>query len=898
MSLLRRIFSLGKRSSVDREIEEEIRAHVAMRTEGNLAAGMSAEQAARDARLRFGNPTVVRERVESADLALGIESIWRDVRHAVLGYFKSPAFALVAIATLALGIGANTAIFQLLDAVRLRSLPIQNPKELAELKIIGGNKGFGVQNSQYAQLTLPVWQQIRQTHEPFSGVFAWKADEQLVGPMADYHRIKTLAVSGEFFSVLGVTPLQGRLIQTEDEASACTEPRAVVSYQYWQSQMGGVALTPATSVLVDGQLAQIVGVTPPQFSGLVVGDNFDIAFPLCTPPQVRAEVFDYSVMGRLKPGWNQERATAYFSSLSAGIFAATAPAGYSTEGLKTFLNYKLGVYPASGGVSGLREAYDSSLWLLLAITGLVLLIACANLANLMLARASTRQREMALRTALGASRSRLVRQMLIESGILALAGAALGVALAQIFSRILIWSLSTQDSSVHLSLTTDWRVLLFAAAIAALTCAVFGTVPALRASRSNAVGAMKAGDGRVAGGHERFSVQRLMVVTQISVSMVLLVGALLFVHSFRNLMTINPGMRESGITLVRIGFPQSHIDRANFATYKEQLLAELRNIPGVESAAATTMVPLLGSSWTHNVRVGAIQDWSHFAWVSPGYFQTMSIPIVAGRDVQPGDTSTSPRVAIVNQAFVRKFAGGVNPIGQTLRTLEEPGYPSTVYEIVGVIPDTKYNDIRGDVYYTSKGSPPMAFAPFSQFPAVAGPWMQAIVASSIPPDTLGENIKRAMHQQHPEMIVVCGNFEKMIRDGLLRERLMAILSGFFGALAALLVMVGLYGLISYLTLTRRNEIGIRIALGATRRQVVGLVMRDAALMLFAGVFLGTVLSLFAGRGASTMLFGLKPYDLATLGFAVGLLALISALASFLPARRASRLDPMAALRCE
>ena len=465
MGLFRRIFALGNRAQLDREIDEELREHMRMRIENNIASGMDAAQAAREARLRFGNPELMKERVDAEDAALSIDSLLRDLRYALRGFAKSPAFAAVAILTLALGIGANTAVFQLLDAVRLRSLPIRAPQQLAELRIVGGHRGFGITTGPYAEFTVPMWQEVRRHHDPFSGVFAWRPADLLVGPTGDPERVHALEVSGDFFNVLGVAPWRGRLIQPQDEAD-CQISKVVASYGYWKTQMGGAPITPNTTVLVAGHAVQVIGVTPPSFFGMVVGDRFDLAYPTCTPPNPRREIFIFSVMGRLKPGWTMSRASAYFAALSPGLFASTAPTGYSTN--EIFTSYRLAAYPAGAGVSTLRNAYDSSLQLLLAITGLVLLIACANLANLMLARATTRQREMAIRLALGASRARLLRQLFMESIILAATGAALGIAMARPLSRLLIRSLDTSQYSIQLSITSDWRVLLFAAAVAVL----------------------------------------------------------------------------------------------------------------------------------------------------------------------------------------------------------------------------------------------------------------------------------------------------------------------------------------------------------------------------------------------------------------------------------------------
>jgi predicted permease len=685
--------------------------------------------------------------------------------------------------------------------------------------------------------------------------------------------------------VLGVQPWRGRLILPEDE-QACPESRAVVSYAYWQTHMGGRDLASAGRLMVYGHLEQVIGVTPPGFFGLAVGESFDIALPFCQPKELRRDLFEVSVMGRLRPAWTLQRASAQLASASAAIFDATAPTGYSAQAIASFKRLRLAAYPASGGVSVLRETYDRSLWLLLGITGLVLLIACANLANLLLARASAREREIAVRLALGASRVRLLRQLLVESALLAALGASLGMALAQALSRILVWSLSTENGPVNLPIATDWRVLLFTAAVAGLTCVFFGVAPAWRASSAEPVSAMKAGGRGMTGSRERFSLQRLMVVTQIAVSLVLLVGALLFVRSFRNLLTFDPGMRETGITIALIGFEKSHVARDHIEEFNRNLLDEVRSIPGILNAATTTNEPLLGGSWTHEIRIGSKEGSSKFTWVSPDYFQTMGIPLLAGRGFSQNDTTTAQRVVLVNQTFIRHFLGQANPLGQTLRTMPEPNYPATVYQIVGVIPDTKYNDLRGE-------TPPMTFAPASQFPDQSS-WSAMMIYSNVPSAMAA--IKRRLAQKHPEMVVDFRDFQASIRDGMVRDRLMAMLAGFFGALAALLAMVGLYGVISYIVARRRNEIGIRMALGAHRGQVVGLVMREAGWMLVIGVVAGSALALLAGRSASSLLFGLKPYDPLTLISAIVLLAVIAAAASFLPARRAAKLNPMVALR--
>ena len=823
-------------------------------------------------------------------LPTAIEAVWADVRYAGRSLRRSPGFAVVAALSLALGVGANTAIFQILDAVRLRSLPVRSPHELAEVRIVGGNGGMGLNSGPYGRLTRPIWEELRDHQQAFSGAFAWSAGDVRVGPFSDLRRAKGLRVSGEFFGALGVQPWRGRLLLPEDEAVACPASRAVVSYAYWQREMGGREVGRETRLIVDGDPVDVIGVTPPGFFGVAVGDTFDIARPDCRPKEMRRDVFDLIVMGRLKPGWTIERASAHFDSLSAGTFAATEITGYRTDVIERYRRFRLAAYEASAGVSVLREEYDSSLWLLLAITGLVLLIACANLANLMLARASARAREIAVRVALGASRGRLLGQFLVESALLAAGGAVLGIALAQVLSRVLVASLAADRGSVQLVIQTDWRVLLFTAAVAAATCLVFGMTPAWRASGMPPEAALRVAGRGLTAARERLSVQRLMVVTQIAVSLVLLVGALLFVRSFRNLMTFDPGLRQEGITIAFLGWPRSTVAADQNDAFRARLLDEVREVPGVRGAATTTNVPLVGSSWSHGLTIGTIESWARFTWVSPRYFDTMGMPLRRGRDIDPRDSRTSPGVALVNEAFVREILAGADPIGKTLRTGEEPNYPSTVYEIVGVVADSRYNDIRGGVQ-------PQVFAPAPQCPG-NNAWTAIMVRSEGASAPVVAGIKHRLAAEHPDVAAEFTVLKEEVQAQMVRDKLMAMLSGFFGLLAVLLATVGLYGVIVYLVTSRRGEIGIRMALGAQRAQVIGLIMREAGRLLAIGTVAGTLLALAATRGAASLLFGLQPRDPLTFVTAVLVLAVTAGAAGLLPALRAARVDPMVALRQE
>jgi predicted permease len=433
--------------------------------------------------------------------------------------------------------------------------------------------------------------------------------------------------------------------------------------------------------------------------------------------------------------------------------------------------------------------------------------------------------------------------------------------------------------------------LLFAALVAALTCVLFGTLPAVRSAGADPISSIKSGERGVVGNRERFSVQRFMVVAQISVSMVLLVAALLFVRSYRNLITVDPGMRESTITIGFLGFPSANIKQENMAAYKRQIVGDIRAVPGIDDAAGTTHVPLSGGSWSHTVRIGSSDGSCKFTYASPSYFSTMGIPLVTGRAITAADTTDAPLVLVVNQAFVRKYFSGASPIGQDVHVLPEPQYPERTYRIVGTVADSKYFDLRED-------APPIAYVPIDQFPVTAQRPGLAVVFASRDKAASVDAFHRMLQAKYPGMVMQFFDFQQGIRDNLVGDRLLALLSGFFGVLAALLVVVGLYGVLSYFLAQRRSEIGIRIALGATRARVVAQVVRDAVAMLLIGLVVGTALALAAGREAGTMLFGLKSWDPGSLVIAAALLIAVTLVTSLIPAIKAARLDPVSSLRTE
>jgi predicted permease len=796
------------------------------------------------------------------------------------------------MATLALGIGANTAIFQLLDAVRLRSLPVAEPHRLARIQI-GNGHGFGV--SHYADnLSYPLFQQIREHQQGFSGILAWDSGygSERIGQGDQARRVPVLRVSGEFFSTIGVSPAAGRLFRPEDDLRGCPAPAVVLGYAFWQSQFAGQLSAIGSRLTVQDQPLEIIGVAPAGFSGPEVGPKFDLALPLCSRTVLhhgdtasfdRRDYFWLNVMGRLNPGWTFARASGQLQAISPDLMQATVPTGYSRGSLDRYLRFRLEAVPGATGVSRLREQYDRSLWLLLGLTGLVLLIACANLANLMLARASAREREFAVRLALGAGGGRLIRQSLTESLLLAATGASLGLCLAAALSRGILRFLNTSSNPLHLDLALDWRMLVFTAAVTSAACILLGIAPALRSTRAQPATAVKAGGRGLTTDRGRFGFQRLLVVVQVSVSLVLVTGAFLFVGSFRRLVTMDPGFRAQGVLLATFDMPRQ-------ALLLRQLLEEVRSTPQVESAAATTNFLIGSGSWSLGIRTVGLNNQANFTWVSPGCFATLKTPVLAGRDFNHNDSETSPKVAIVNQIFAHTFFPGANPIGKTFRTAPEPNYPEAEYQIVGLIQNTRYFSLQG-------AEPPMAYGPVSQYPpGFAGSMM--FIRSAGPLSTVEAAVRRHIAAWRPGMGMQFQVFQQQISDSLMRERLLAALSGFFGALAALLATIGLYGVLAYNAVRRRNEIGIRVALGATRGNIVGLVLKEAALLVFIGLVIGVVCSLAVAQVGASLLFGISARDPLRLGAAVIALAAAAGIGSLLPARRASRLDPMAALRDE
>ena len=825
-----------------------------------------------------------------------------DLRFGIRQLRLNPTFTAVAVLSLALGIGANTAIFQLIDAIRLRTLPVGNPQELAYIDFTKDSHRGGWWSTRSAVFTSPLWDSVRIRQQAFSGMMAWSAKPFNLAQEGKARYAEGLFVNGDFFNVLQIPAVIGRTFTAQDDRPGCGSPGAVVSYAFWQGELAGDPVVTNRTVRLDGRVFPVIGVTPPGFFGVEIGHRFDVAVPICSDPMFweagkgripTPAAWWLSLMGRLKPGWTIERANAQIQALSPAIMRETLPSSYRADMAKGFLTNKLTVTSGATGVSGLRQRYEDPLWILLATTGLVLLIACANLANLLLARASVREREIAIRQAIGASRGRLIAQLLSESMLLALLGAALGAVFAAILSRGLVAFLTTEDNRMFVGLGIDWRVLGFAAGMAIVTCLLFGLAPALRATKVAPASVMRAGGRGTTAGRERFTLRRALVVAQVAMSVMLLAGALLFVRSLQKLLSVDPGFRPEGIVAVSVDYRAAAYPKERIREVRRQMLEKLRERTGAISAGQVGMTPVSGSGWDQNVwaegSAAAPVD-ALFNRAGPGYFRTMGTSFVAGRDFEEHDNLTAPKVAIVNEEFARQIFHGANPVGHLFRRQESADKPDTTFLVVGLVRNTKYYELREDFR-------PIAFVAADQ-DEEPGPGGTFVLRTNAPLGEFYHNAEAAVAEIHPGLGMDFAVLTTQIKDSLMRDRLMAALAGAFGVLAGSLAVLGLYGVIAYMVARRRNEIGVRVALGASGADVIGLVLKEAVLLLAIGLTVGTALAAWAGQAAASLVFGLKPRDPVTLGGAAVLLSMVALLASYGPALRASRLQPMDALRDE
>ena len=878
-------------------LDEEIRTHLEMAVRDRMERGETRAEAEAAARREFGSVMVVKEVTRDLDGRVWLARLAQDLRYAARLLRRSPGFTLVAILSLALGIGAATAIFQIVDAVRLRSLPVARPSELARIRIADMSGARGNFNSPYRPVNNRVFEQIRRQQQGFTDVAAWGASGFNLADGGETRSARGLIVSGTFFDLLGTQAALGRLIADADDRRGC-EPRVVLSHAFWQREFGGDRAIVGRTLTLDAHAAEIIGVAPAGFTGLEVGRGFDVAVPICATPVIHglnrldsATEWWLVVIGRLKHGWTFERATAQLQAVSPGIFETTITPNYPAASVARYKGFKLEAIPGEAGDSNLRDAYEAPLWMLLATAGIVLLIACANLANLLLARAGARQREIGVRLSLGASRGRVVRQLLTESALLAALGVAGGVLLSSLMSDTLVSLITTANDAVVLGLRTDWRALVFASALGIVTCVLFGLAPALRATRDGTAAPLKiAGRGVV--GADRSGLRRALVAAQVALSLVLLASGILFARSLFNLRHIDTGFRRDGILVAGVDFRRLQLSPEQRTLARHEVLDRIRAISGVTGAAHGSNTPFGGSTsgndgWLEGTTTVINTNVNR---VSPGYFQAFGIPLLSGRDFNDRDSASSTPVAIVNETFAERVTGSANPVGRRFRIEATPNTPEIAYEIVGLVRNSTYFHLREEPY-------PLVFLAVDQS-ALSWNGARIVIHSQSPLASTAASVTQAMKEMDPRIAVTFRVFARQIEESVLRERLLAMLSIFFAGIAVLLALLGLYGVIAYGVARRTNEIGVRMALGASRGDVLAMILREAAVLIAVGVVAGLLIALGTGRLAQALLVGITPYEPVTLTTATAVLIALGLMASYWPARAATRIEPTVALRVD
>jgi predicted permease len=834
-----------------------------------------------------------------------IGTLWDDARFALRSLRKSAGFTAVVLATLALGIGANAAIFGLMDQVMLRPLPVRDPHRLVVLDAPGPFSGHTSNNSlTLTPLSHPMFEGIRDRAAVFSGVFAYcEADIHLAdGQRTD--NAHAAIVSGGFFPVLGVQPALGRLLGPDDDRTIGAHPVVVVSHRLFRTRFAGDPGLVGRAVHVNGHPMTVVGVTPPGFEGIDVGSAIEVFVPLAMEPQVQptwpAVLGSWrsrwlTVMARLRDGETPASAEAGVNVVYAQLLqedVRTVTTGQSGRARAEFLGKRLAVLPGTRGISNLRDEARTPLLLLMGMVGLVLVIACANVANLLLARGSSRQNELAVRLALGAGRGRLMRQLVVESLLLSLGGGALGLLVAAWAGRALIAALPFEDAARTLSGEPDMRVALFAFALAVVTGLAFGLLPAFQATRLAVAPTLKSEATAVAGGGRWFRFRRGLVVAQIALSLLLLVGAGLFTRSLANLRALDPGFRPDHLVTLRVDPSLSGYEVDRRQALFDRLREELRVEPGVQSVSMADTALMDGSDNSSTVVVEGYQSREdedmnpNFNRVGPDFFATMGMPIVRGRDIAPGDRKGAARVAVVNETFARYFYGDQDPLG---RRFGRARFKVADTEIVGVVRDGKSSSLR---------EAPIRFVYLASAQADMGE-MAFYVRTAGDPEALLARIPQVVRRVDPALPVsAVRTMQQQIGKSLYVERMVAALSALFGLLATLLAALGLYGVMAYAVSLRTREIGIRMALGAARGDVLAMVLRDVALLAWLGVGLGLPGGYGLGRVIESQLFGLKALDPLTFAAATSALLLAALCAGYLPARRATRVDPLVALRAE
>ena len=903
--LLLQLQTLFRRERAAQQLDDELQFHLEQQIAENIAAGMNEEEARYEAMRIFGNATTLKEETRDTWGWIILEQIAQDFRYAFRSLRKSPLFTIVAVLTLALGIGANTAIFSLMDQVLLQLLPVKHPEQLvlvAERGIRFGNS-WGDNDISY-----PMYRDFRDGNQVFTGMFCRYPTSVSFGYGDRTEEVAAELVSGSYFSVLGVTSAAGRTITPDDDRVPGGHPLAMLSYSFWQNRFSSDPSIVGKQILVNGYSFTVIGVSQPGFDGVELGYKSAVFIPMMmqlqmTPLSDRLEARSLSwvtAFGRLKPGVDIAQAKASLQPLMHNILEVEVQEPslqhYSNYDRAQFLKNSVAVLPGSQGWSGLREQMQTPLWVLAALSGAVLLLACANLANLLLARATTREREMAVRLAIGAGRPRVVRLLLVESLLLAVIGTAVGLGLAFLADRILLAAYFPADSAgdIPISAIPDMRVLFFALGMMLLTALVFGLAPAIQGSQADIAPTLKDRGGSAAGGRQVF-LRKLLVSGQMALALLLLIGATLFLRTLANLQNSGPGFSTEHLMAFTVDPSLNGYVNDRAKDFFRRLNDNLQSLPGVTSVGLSTMPLLQGHGWDNPIIAEGYsgdpgQEQRPICdMISPKLFATLGVPIIAGRDFTVGDTRP---VAIINETLVRKYFAGRNPVGLHIGMVDEraatPDTPNL--EIIGVVKDLKYKNLRDP-------APPQAYFPYWHDEKAR--FMTFYLRTRVDPQQLSQALREQVRRLDPNIPVLdLRTIDEQIDLSLKSERLVASLSGAFGALATALAVIGLYGVMAYIVARRKREIGIRVALGALQGDVVWMVMRQVVLLSGAGLVVGALLAFALGSLIRTQLYGLQPHDPFTFVSAGLVLAIAAGMAGLIPSWRASRIDPMQSLRNE
>jgi putative ABC transport system permease protein len=848
------------------------------------------------------------------DLAAGMETLFKDLRYALRQFVRNPVFTAVAVVSLAIGIGANTAIFSILNTILLKSLPVRDPQELVILTNPNtSGVSDGLDTGERGLLSYAEYTQLRERVTTLSGLCAAESElDRWQVHLSDggQEDVRGRLVSEDYFSVLGVDPVIGRFFSLEDAKAPGQDPYAVISYDLWQRRFSGNTSVLGTPMRLLNTTYTIIGVTEPGFHGESVGEKPDVWLPMLMELQVMpgrdwlhedlTKSIDKTMwlhaFGRLKPGVNQAKAQTEIDVLFRGIIENGYPATLAPETRKQVLDQHLRLHDARTGAFGGRDDFSQQLLMLLAASGVVLLIACINVANLLLARATARHKEVGVRLSIGASRLRLVRQFLTESLVLSALGGIAGIAVAWAASRALVLLLAGRRQSLMLSPGIDWRVLVFTAGVTFLTGLIFGLVPALRGTRVNMTDSLRDTGRGITGSGGRLNLAKGLVIAQVALSLLLVIGAGLFLRTLWNLQAVNLGYPKEKLLMVTVDGATAGYKGTQLSSLWRELTDRLRALPGIQGATYSINGLFSGSESGDEIDVEGFTPQndkdksSRFDIVGPQYFSTVGIPLLLGREFGAQDTASSPKVCVINDAFAKKFFAGRSPIGR--HVTEKFGDRRTAFEVVGIAKDARDHRLRGDI-------PPRFYIPGDQFMSGPSDWSTFEIRTAGDPEQILKAVRKTILGVNGDLPI---DNARPLAENIDRAndqpRMIARLCTIFGLIALLLAATGLYGVLSYGVARRTNEIGIRMALGAGRGNVIGMILRETGIMIVIGVVAGVAAAVGAAKLVASRLYGLSTMDPITLAVATVILALVALLAGYIPAARAARVNPTAALRHE